>query len=109
MPEDIRNLCRLADIQSKSTLLQIVRQSDPGKMVDLLDRLQGGGATRSDARRLARESKPKAAKGRPKTFVFRFQPRDKAFSLTLQFRKGHVSREEIARTLGAVVDELSRS
>ena len=29
MPKEVRNLCRLADISSKSTLLQIVRQSDP--------------------------------------------------------------------------------
>ena len=29
MPKEVRNLCRLADIASKSTLLQIVRQSDP--------------------------------------------------------------------------------
>ena len=29
MPEEVRNLCRLADITSKSTLLQIVRQEDP--------------------------------------------------------------------------------
>ena len=29
MPEEVKNLCRLADITSKSTLLQIVRQNDP--------------------------------------------------------------------------------
>src|SRR5262249_3586273 len=34
MPEDVRRLCRLADIQSKSLLLQIVRQSTPKKMVE---------------------------------------------------------------------------
>lgn len=109
MPEDIRNLCRLADIQSKSTLLQIVRQSDPGKMVDMLGRLQKDGATRSDARRLAKERNARPAKGRPKSFVFRFQPRDKTYRLTLQFRKGHVSREEIAKALTEVLDELRRS
>jgi ParB family chromosome partitioning protein len=109
MPEDVRNLCRLADIQSKSTLLQIVRQSDPGKMVDMLERLQDEGTTRSDARRLAREGRAaKPAKGRPKSYVFTFQPRDKSFSLTLKFRKGTVSRDEIAKTLGAVAEELSR-
>ena len=32
MPEEVRNLCRLADITAKSTLLQIVRQADPQKM-----------------------------------------------------------------------------
>src|SRR5690606_32867118 len=32
MPDQIRELCRLADISSKSLLLQVVRQSDPQKM-----------------------------------------------------------------------------
>src|SRR5687768_18478064 len=31
MPDEVRNLCRLADISSKSTLLQIVRQSEIGR------------------------------------------------------------------------------
>jgi ParB family chromosome partitioning protein len=110
MPEDVRNLCRLADIQSKSTLLQIVRQSDPGKMIDMLGRLQHEGTTRSDARRLSRDGKTgKPSRGRPKSYVFNFQPRDKSFTLTLKFRKGSVSREEIANALGAVAEELSRS
>jgi ParB family chromosome partitioning protein len=110
MPEDVRNLCRLADIQSKSTLLQIVRQSDAGKMVDMLERLQQQGTTRSDARRVAREGRAaKPTRGRPKSYVFNFQPRDKTFTLTLKFRKGSASREEIAKTLCAVAEELSRS
>ncbi|MEO6214015.1 MAG: ParB/RepB/Spo0J family partition protein, partial [Vicinamibacterales bacterium] len=36
MPEEVKNLCRLADIISKSLLLQIVRQGDPQKMVALI-------------------------------------------------------------------------
>ena len=43
MPDEVRNLCRLADISSKSTLLQIVRQSDPKKMLALVERLVSGG------------------------------------------------------------------
>src|SRR5918993_570448 len=39
MPEEVRNICRLADITSRSTLLQIVRQSDPQKMLALIERL----------------------------------------------------------------------
>ena len=37
MPEEVKNLCRLADITSKSLLLQMVRQGDPEKMVALID------------------------------------------------------------------------
>ena len=75
-------------------------------MVDLLARLQRDRPTRSEARRLVKADKPRATKGRPRSFVYRFQPHDKAFRLTMQFRKGHVSREEIARALVEVADEL---
>ena len=36
IPEEVKNLCRLADINSKSLLLQVVRQGDPQKMVALV-------------------------------------------------------------------------
>ena len=37
MPEEAKNRCRLADITSKSLLLQMVRQGDPEKMVALIE------------------------------------------------------------------------
>jgi ParB family chromosome partitioning protein len=107
MPEDVRQLCRLADIQSKSLLLQIVRQGAPEKMVALVHRLQkDGGVTREAARRLAAKPAPKA--GRPRHFVFKFQPRGGPFSLALQFRKPHVERDEIIRTLEDILADLRR-
>ncbi len=41
MPEEVRNLCRLADISAKSTLLQLVRQANPQKMMALVQKLAG--------------------------------------------------------------------
>jgi ParB family transcriptional regulator, chromosome partitioning protein len=106
IPEDVRQLCRLADIDSKSLLLQIVRQSDPAKMVALVERLQNEGATtRQAAREIAREAKPKA-KGRPRNFVFKFQPKEKSFSLALQFRRTDVPREDIIRALERAIEDL---
>src|SRR6476646_11803244 len=59
MPEEIRNLCRLADISSKSLLLQVVRQDDQGKMSALVEKIASrGGATRQQLRDEA--AKPKA-------------------------------------------------
>jgi len=107
MPEQIRELCRLADIQSKSLLLQVVRQANPGKMASLVERLQKEGPTRRAARAMARAEKPRA-KGRPRSFVFRFQPPEKTFNLSLQFRKGQVERDEIIRALRSILDELLR-
>ena len=106
MPDEVRERCRLADIHSKSLLLQIVRQSDAKKMSALIERLQSQGTTREQARRIAQQQKGKATRGRPRHFVFRYQPREKTFSLSLQFRKAQVPREEIIRSLQAIIDEL---
>jgi ParB family chromosome partitioning protein len=106
MPDDIRERCRRADIHSKSLLLQIVRQSAPAKMAQMIDRLQNEGGTRDQARRIAKESKKTGGKGRAKPYVFRYQPREKTFTLSLQFRKADVPREELVRTLQAILSEL---
>jgi ParB family chromosome partitioning protein len=107
IPDDVRERCRRADIHSKSLLLQIVRQSTPVKMREMIDRLQQEGGTRDQARRIAKESKGKASgKGRAKPYVFRYQPREKSFTLSLQFRKADVPREELVRTLQAILAEL---
>jgi ParB family chromosome partitioning protein len=107
MPEPVRDLCRLADIHSKSLLLQIVRQSEPEKMLAFIERLQREGAsTREEARRLVQKAKAKPTRGRPRHFVFKFQPREKSFSLALQFRKADVPREEIINVLESILADL---
>ena len=106
MPEDVRDICRLADIHSKSLLLQIVRQGDARKMVALVERLQREGTTRREARRIVGEENPKKAKGRPRNFVFRFQPKEKSYTLSLQFRKADVPKDEIIHALEGILREL---
>jgi len=107
MPTDVRQACRRADIHSKSLLLQVVRQSEPAKMLALVQRLKTEGPSRTEARRIAKEDK--ASRGRPRNFVFRFQPGEKSFSLAMQFRKAHVSREEIIQALEATLEGLKKS
>jgi len=104
MPEEVRNLCRLADIGSKSTLLQIVRQSDPKKMMALVERLVSGGngVTRQDVRK----ETAKANAGRPKPFLFSFKPETKHFQLRMTFRKGKVDKNEIITALEGIIKEL---
>jgi len=106
MPEEVRQICRLADIQSKSLLLQIVRQGEPEKMVALIERLQNEGNTRADARRIVATPEAKRGRGRPKHFVFKLQPRGGDFALSLQFKKAQVERHEIIRTLEAILQSL---
>ena len=60
MPEQIKQLCRLADISSKSLLLQVVRQGEPEKMAALVEQMsRQGGMTRQEVRE---QVKPKAVK-----------------------------------------------
>jgi ParB family transcriptional regulator, chromosome partitioning protein len=108
MPDDVRHLCRLADISSKSLLLQIVRQQTPQKMIALIEgltRAGAGAATREQARKAT--AKPKV--GRPRAFVFQYRPPTKAFNLRLQFAKSAVDRTEVIAALEAIIAELRKS
>jgi ParB family chromosome partitioning protein len=109
MPVEVRNLCRLADISSKSLLLQVVRQQDPQKMVAFIERLtrEGSGApvTREQARKVAAKPKP----GRPKAFIFQYRPPAKTFNLRLQFKKSDVDKTEVISALEAIIEDLRKS
>src|SRR5262249_22582442 len=103
MPDEVRNLCRLADITSKSTLLQIVRQTDPKQMLALVETLAGQGATR---RQDVRKETAKPGAGRRKNFVFAFRPPTKTFQLRMSFTKGRVDKSEIISALENIIEEL---
>jgi ParB family chromosome partitioning protein len=106
IPGNVRELCRRADIHSKSLLLQVVRQSDSAKMAEFVGRLKSEGtATREDARRMLKAAK-KPSRGRPKSYAYRFQAPGKSFTLNLQFRKSEVERDEVIKALLAVIEEL---
>jgi ParB family transcriptional regulator, chromosome partitioning protein len=103
MPEDVRNLCRLADISSKSLLLQVVRQETPAKMTALIEKLAGQGAvTRQQVRQATAKPKP----GRPKHYVFAYRAPAKTFNLKLHFTKSRVERDEVIDALEAILEEL---
>jgi ParB family chromosome partitioning protein len=102
MPEEVKNLCRLADIHSKSLLLQVVRQGDHQKMVALVEKIAGGAATREDVRKETAKPKP----GRPKSYVFSYKAPTKAFKLQLRFTKARVDRDEVIHALEDIIAEL---
>ena len=105
MPVEVKNLCRLADISSKSLLLEIVRQGDPQKMLALVEKIsRDGGTTREAVRREKETAKPKA--GRPKHYTFSYKAPTKAFNLQLRFTKSRVDRDEVIDALQAIIKEL---
>lgn len=107
MPDRVRELCRLADISSKSVLIQIVRQQTPEKMVAFIDTLQksGVGPTRAEARRLIKAVPDR--KGRPKNFVFNYKTgRDRGLTLSLRFGRTDVSKADIVEALEDLTGEI---
>jgi len=104
MPEEVKTLCRLADISSKSLLLQIVRESDPRKMMALIERITRDGA--APTRQRAREATAKPKRGRPRAFTFSYKAPTKAFNLRMTFCKHQVERSEIISALERILEEL---
>jgi ParB family chromosome partitioning protein len=103
MPDEVKELCRLADISSKSLLLEVVRQLDTAKMIALVEKLgRGGLTTREQVRKQV--AKPRA--GRPKAYTFSYRAPTKAYALKLSFRRGQVQADEVIEALEAIIDEL---
>jgi len=107
MPDRVRELCRLADISSKSVLIQVVRQQTAEKMVAFVDALQKTGAspTRAEARRLIKAVPDR--KGRAGKFVFNYKTgRDRGLSLSLKFRRTDVSKADVLAALEELLAEI---
>ena len=104
MPEEVKNLCRLADIHSKSLLLQIVRLGDPQKMVALVEKItRDGGATREARPKRDRQAQSLAGP-RPTSSATKPQPRRS--SCTCKFTKARVDRDEVITALEGIIAEL---
>jgi ParB family chromosome partitioning protein len=104
IPDAVRKHCNEKGIASKSVLLQVARQPNPKKMLEMVHRIAQGGLTRDEARRVRKEEKGTTL--RPQPFLFNFEPEDGAYRLRVLFRKSHVSREEVIAALRAVLAAL---
>jgi ParB family chromosome partitioning protein len=104
MPESVQERCRQADIESKSMLLQIVRQGTEDEMHQLIDKITGEGITREEARHFNRDTTRRPR--RAKQMTFRFKPTDKTYHFSLTFAKPQVGREELIETLREILAGL---
>ncbi len=107
IPEPIRKKCLESGVLSKSLLLQIARQPTEKKMWEMLRRILQGGLTRDEARRERREEQTTGP--RPQPFIFHYQPENEHFRLRIQFRKSHVTREELIATLREILTSLEET
>jgi ParB family chromosome partitioning protein len=109
LPEAIRERCRRADINSKSLLLQIVRQPDEEAMLRMTEEIASRGMTRDDARqaRRARLTKGRAAPTAG-PYTYRYASPGKDFRLELRFRRSKVERREVTDALKAALESLEK-
>jgi ParB family transcriptional regulator, chromosome partitioning protein len=105
IPAEVRELCRRADITSKSMLLQVVRQPTIEDMGEFVGKIQAGGLTRDEARVIRKEKLGGVKKA--KNFVYKFAGKGKSYNLSITFKKGKVSTSEIRATLEEVLTNLS--
>jgi ParB family chromosome partitioning protein len=107
IPDGLRKKCVEQGVASKSLLLQIARQPTEKKMVEMLRRILQGGLTRDEARRERREEQ--SGPQRPQPFIFQFEPESETFKFRIQFKKSHVSRDELIGTLRQILAQLEGS
>jgi ParB family transcriptional regulator, chromosome partitioning protein len=100
IPQDVREICRQADIFTKSLLLQIVRQPSVEEMKSLALRIANQNLTRSDVRK----EKQQTSSNKLEPFVYRF--RGDHFKLLVRFNKVEVSRDEVISALEAALQKL---
>lgn len=113
IPEEIREECRRADINGKSTLLQVVRQPDESSMRQLIKDIAGKGLKRDDLRAARRPKPPREADGAGspseeplKPYVFRYELPEVNAKLELRFEKSDAAKGEIVKALRVVLDAL---
>jgi len=111
MPEAVKEACRRADISTKSTLMEIVRQPSEAAMLSLVEAVSREQLTRDDVRKLKRgDAAPRrqrddgGAAQRP--FVFRYRPPESEFTLSLRFDKVDVAPEELVGVLEGILRDL---
>src|SRR5579863_8501357 len=104
IPESLRKKCVEHGIISKSLLLQIARQPTEKKMIEMMHRILQGGLTRDEARRERRDEQ--GGPQRPQPFIFQFEPQNETFKFRIQFKKSHVSRDELIVTLREILSQL---
>lgn len=107
MPAAVKEACRRADITTKSTLMEIVRQPDEQSMLALVAAVSSEQLTRDEVRERKRASEgapPGPARWRP--FVFKYRPPEHDFTLSLRFERDSVDPRELVNTLERILDDL---
>jgi ParB family chromosome partitioning protein len=116
IPEEIREECRLADINAKSLLLQVIRQPDLDSMRQLIRDIAGKGLTREEVRaskrpRQADEGDSKAkekGKDASKPYLFKYDLPEVGAKAEIRFEKPIKDNAEIISALQRLISQLEK-
>jgi len=102
LPPLIREQCRHADINSKSLLLQVVRQPDEGTMQDFVEQVSKNNLKREDARALRKANLQLGGKTKPA--VYRYPSPSGQFKLEISFQAADYDQEDVLKALRETID-----
>ena len=106
VPPRVRDAVQALGIQTKSTLLEILKAPSEAAMLALLDRVAQRGLSRDDVRR---ETRGKSSSKSRRPYVFKFKAPDKKYSLALSFRQSTVERQDLIEALQSILEELKKA
>ena len=119
IPEEIREECRLADINAKSLLLQVIRQPDLDSMRQLIRDIAGKGLTREEVRaskrpRQADEGDSKAketgkGKDASKPYLFKYDLPEVGARAEIRFEKPIKDNAELISALQRLISQLEKA
>jgi ParB family transcriptional regulator, chromosome partitioning protein len=104
LPLEIKELCQKANVNSKSMLLQVAKQSDADSMLEFVNRVSKQGMNRDEARKAGKKNQ-----SRPQPYIFRHQSLSKDYTVEVRFRKSSVSRDELLQVIQKLLAELMES
>src|SRR5436305_418865 len=107
IPEEIREVCREAEITSKSLLLQIVRQPDDESMRTMAEQIASEGLTRDGARKARKAFIDPTGASEP--FVYRYESPGREFKVEVKFKKSNISAEELFEALNAAAQNIDEA
>lgn len=108
MSPRVREAAQALGVQTKSTLLEILKAESEEEMIHLLEEVNQRGLSRDDLRR---QQRGKSNDGEPprKPFMFSVRAPDKSFKLSLRFRQSSVTKSELIETLEGILEDLRQA
>lgn len=109
LPEVIRELCRHADINAKSTLLEIVRQPDDDSMHRLVNEIIHRDLSREGVRRVRRSKQETEGRKAPATSgKFTYKSSNGDFKVEVFFTRSEIEWKDIENALQEALGSLEK-